>query len=125
MADFKEAVKLMKEGKKVRREHWRYINNFALYEEPGVGLVFNNNRFSDKLTIKDIEAKDWEVYKEEDDWNLKNFEGFNEYEKAYASSDIILLKEKIIADIEADDYSFIGKSGKTRIKEILDERFGF
>ncbi len=59
------AVEQMKQGKKVRRKHWKNLNGFALFIYPQIGLLFTNNRTSDKLTIEDIEANDWEIFKEE------------------------------------------------------------
>ena len=66
-----EAIEKMKEGKKVRRKHWDTMSGFALFESKGVGLVFTNNRFSDKITVADAEATDWEVFDEEKDWELR------------------------------------------------------
>lgn len=59
------AVTAMKEGKKVRRKHWKSYNGFCLYNSEDIGLMFSNKRhISDKLTIEDIESTDWEIVKE-------------------------------------------------------------
>ena len=65
MADFNQAIKWMKEGRNVRRIHWKDWSGFHLYNADGIGIMFSNNRhISDKLSISDLEATDWEIYEE-------------------------------------------------------------
>ncbi len=67
MADFKQAIEWLKEGKKIRRKNelW-YIqcnNQLVLFSVETNGLIAHQGMF-----IGDLEATDWEIYCEEHDW---------------------------------------------------------
>ena len=62
--DFMEAVEEMKRGKKVRRSHWENIKEYVLKNDEGSVITFTNDIFSDRLTIFDLESKDWELFEE-------------------------------------------------------------
>ena len=87
-----------------------------------------------------IQATDWEIYKEGDNWNLEKYSEFNEENhKIYYRSDIKTLKEKILEDEEnliydiKDRYRIEDGSLyfrmlldlKKDLKENKDKRFGF
>lgn len=129
MADFKQAVEWMKEGKKVRRP---YFNNakheLYLTREKGTGAVKVHNE-AYQLRDYDYDATDWEIY-EEDNWNT--FEHGWEYvpslyEDRPKKYTLIKLKEKII-----DDFSKVEQVrgintiyNKKDVDEIINKRFGF
>ena len=64
MADFMQAVKWMKEGKKVRREsmpaEWFYF-----IEGDTVQNEFGNLKNRTYFCVEDFEATDWEIYRDE------------------------------------------------------------
>lgn len=123
-----EAIEKMKEGKKVRRKHWDTMSGFALFESKGVGLVFTNNRFSDKITVADAEATDWEVFDEEKEWNLaKLFEDIS-YGGWKSNIDVVgkisvkKCRDLIIKDIKEYQKKFI--VGHQEAIEFVEKRFG-
>lgn len=59
--NFLEAVKAMKEGKKVRRKNHIDDAYMSYVNEKFVFYGFSNTTFS----LRDIEATDWEIYEEE------------------------------------------------------------
>lgn len=74
--NFMEAVKIMKEGKKVIRKEWKEIN-FAndycrIYESKIIQRFnFEYKRYEQYFpNLFNFEATDWEIYEEKDNWNL-------------------------------------------------------
>ncbi|KKL76480.1 hypothetical protein LCGC14_2044490, partial [marine sediment metagenome] len=63
MANFNQAIKWMKEGKKVRRPDFFKGDYSYVYE----GVVMDN-KDNLALTIEQLEATDWEIYCEEHEW---------------------------------------------------------
>ena len=66
MMNFLEAVKAMKEGKKVRQPYWKTIVNKYIHfdiESPDCMIYGSNNR-AYSLTLIDLDATDWEIYEE-------------------------------------------------------------
>ena len=129
-----EALKAIKEGKKVRRKHWDTMSGFALFESKGVGLVFTNNRFSDKITVADVEATDWEVVDEEKDWNLaKLFEDIS-YGGWKSNIDVVgkisvkKCRDLIVKDVQEhadlNHYHEAMRAHIHHIVEIIERRFG-
>lgn len=122
MADFKQALKWMKEGKKVRRPHWgsKYLSKSTEYR-------INYDMFGkfQELEIFDFEATDWEIYEVKDNWNaMDNLQDLG---------DLKTLKEKILKDINKssekiiDDYEEDGGREyilEEEVKEIIKKRFG-
>ena len=101
MANFKQAVKWMKEGKKVHIPNWIgdkpywYIDGYLKHKK-GHGIVFNN--------LNNISSNKWEIY---DD---KKYE----------------LLQDIIEDIRLlTPYGKCGAVCVTDVEEILNKRFGF
>lgn len=141
MADFKQAVEWMKEGKKVTRPTWA-IDEYIY--EPKITLLDNEDKPCDWLRIIHFEATDWEIYQEEDNWslpkskiyyNVKYDDGDREWEEeqkteVYFVKDIETLKEKIIDDFRSNCFVY-DNDGATqaidedKLYEILDKRFGF
>lgn len=62
MADFMQAVKWMKEGKKVRRQNW-CVGNYIYLGKNSHYLYYDGKVFV--TTYMDTEATDWEIYEEE------------------------------------------------------------
>lgn len=69
--NFVEAVKAMKEGKKVRRKDWGG-DDYYLFSETG-NIEDNYGDFQRGFPINECEATDWEIVDEEQDWNLERF----------------------------------------------------
>ena len=110
MADFKQAVEWIKEGKKVRRPIWDKDNYIELV---GTTRYIQDKYRVVEVNLNMIEATDWEIYEEEDDWSLElepyNFEEINKYVNGlntpakfeatgYRYDSIKKLKEKILQD---------------------------
>lgn len=70
MADFIQAVKWMKEGKKVRTKIM--VKNVYVYIS--CNRLFHKGCNSDSPldSVWAFEATDWEIYKEKDDWKLSD-----------------------------------------------------
>ena len=75
MSDFNQAIKWLKEGKKVRRKGWNYhwYNSFTGVGDINVSNICNpisgqmdeeTNSATTYLTIDNVEATDWEIYEE-------------------------------------------------------------
>ena len=70
MADFEWAIKMLKEGKKVRRKffaekRYLFVSTGSTIEIDGMG----NYPFK----VHDFEATDWEIYCEEHDWEVGRY----------------------------------------------------
>lgn len=69
--DFMEAVKAMKEGKKIRRNNYPFgYKGYIELEEGHLQFCNCNENANAIIDFKDIEATDWEIYEEQDEWNL-------------------------------------------------------
>lgn len=60
---FEEALKAMREGKKVRRASWDIPTIFYSYAN-GVGIYDSFKNEEDMIYTKDILAEDWEIVDE-------------------------------------------------------------
>lgn len=60
---FEEALKAMREGKKVRRTSWDISTIFYSYAN-GVGIYDNYKNEENMIYTKDILAEDWEIVDE-------------------------------------------------------------
>ncbi len=77
MADFKQAVEWMKEGKKVRRENWGKGNDIGFkLKKPQqiIPIILPDKELSSegesmRLLLEDFEATNWEIYEEDIDIN--------------------------------------------------------
>jgi len=131
--NFMEAVKLMKEGKKVTRTEWK-----AIYEKPRMYLQgtqyhyiqegINQARLSNHVSPEMTEATDWEIYEEEDNWNLgsKGIDGSSLIGWKYTTQNIKTFISKVKEDVEKKD-----RDQKTMLDfsygdvfEIIDKRAG-
>ena len=133
--EFIQAVRNMKEGKKVRRDRWDnkdwHIFN-KIHAENVFELVGADNK-SVTFSLRDFEATDWEVV--EEDWNLAKcsgdtvfevtcpncssrckdtFEGYLDVTEAKKCRDLIL------KDLNIEWNGVISK----KIPEIINRRFG-
>ena len=67
MADFKQAVQWMKQGKRIKREIWNDMSRYVYWEcEKGVAgkFVFSYGEI-DLWQLEMFLATDWEIYKQE------------------------------------------------------------
>jgi len=117
MADFNQAIEWLKEGKKVTRHcdvYCKLVDNDIKYFNYSNESVINQN-----MDIFSLEATDWMIYDEEDNWNITFNMKSNKYVGYYVDSDLLeTLKEKILEDLENNE-------GVIDMREILDKRFGF
>ncbi len=77
MADFNQAIKWLREGKKVRRSTYGELIYGYL---DGETLCFNNSN-KHEFYIVDFEVTDWEIYCEEHEWIFEHEQGcgLNDY----------------------------------------------
>ncbi|KKK67687.1 hypothetical protein LCGC14_2951590, partial [marine sediment metagenome] len=61
-----EAVKAMKEGKKVRRPCWKTVHKYIYCE---CDMIKGDDGEGYRIFRSCVEATDWKIYKEEDNWN--------------------------------------------------------
>ena len=130
----------MKEGKKVRRISWEVLDWYIFIKDNKILDSCGLRRY---YNIDSIEAEDWELYEEEDNWSLDSLPrdeimnisetyGKNKYRNTTYYPDRIMktLKEKIQEDLKSlscryddiDKMKYISEEG---VKEILDNRFGY
>jgi len=130
--NFDQAIKWMKEGKKVTRKNRIYLE--AYDEEDGLPRIcrlVNGKNIYPSINYEEIEATDWEIYKESIDdvnekynWNLVSKEIPQGYYGCYKSSDIRILKSILIEDLNHP--YFRHDTGVIKdVIELLDRRFGF
>ena len=114
---FEEAIKLLKEGKKIRRNKWHKNKTYALEIIPErnirTNIIINQDNEIPELLIEEIEATDWEKY-EKDVWNYAEC-----FEIDNLSNTIEILKQKLLEDFKAVGYS------EDITGQILYNRFGF
>lgn len=117
---FEEAIKLLKEGKKVKRK--RHEMWFLIPFDDGENV----------FTYQDVFADDWEEYVVEDNWSLESkvsehkvFSKHDSFERQFVEK----LKEKIMEDITRKVEPYVCYSGDTdqidAMREIIVKRFGF
>ena len=119
--NFMEAVKAMKEGKKVRRE--AQISD--VYFELDIEILRKHNGTETVLLdLTDLEGTDWEIYEEEDNWNLAD-EMLN---GETIRDQIRLFIQKVKEDFEEENKLRWKKPGSLleteKINEIIDKRAG-
>jgi hypothetical protein len=129
--NFLEAVKAMKEGKKVSRKlPW---NNIYIYSHDNVFFLKRNGemRIEWRMSIEDIDATDWEVVEEYEYWNLaeqmdKDFEitGLGEWDKSWAKKNIEKCRDLILKDIFGDKPRTELSPTETLYNKIINKRFG-
>ena len=116
MADFNQAIKWLKEGKKVRREYWTVESLYCKYSDKvwggskmKEGIFFfkdnSENTLKTEFIFLDFEATDWEIYEEDDKLKtLNELEGtsqFNDNPSVKTGAvDVISLRREAIRDIE-------------------------
>ena len=112
---FTDAIKLMRQGKRVRRKGW--VKEECWLEQDNV-LKSPLGRIS--LCFDNFIADDWEEYVEEDKWSLK---GYYELDTLNIPKEHIKeLKQKIIEDLIKE--GFLMSEG-SNITMVLDKRLGF
>ena len=130
--DFMEAVKAMKEGKRVRRSI--DSSDFYLSTEltKGVPMFYYNGKLETKLylSFECIDATDWEIVDEDKDWVLaeQNIEHANNplEENTYFHKDVKKCRDLILKDIKQLNKEWGMESNKhlSTVMLIVDKRFG-
>lgn len=95
MANFEQAIKWMKEGKKVCRSSWCTTSQLSLIEGH---IGYNDDINFNMSNIDNFEATDWKIYNEDKDWNLAK-EVFNRKEHRVYIVDVRKCKDLILDDI--------------------------
>ena len=65
MANFKQAIKWLKDGKKVRRPNWKKDSHWIFGRDQTILFHGITNAH---IHLNQIEADDWEIYKGPKDW---------------------------------------------------------
>tara|TARA_Y100000310_G_scaffold344369_1_gene456801 strand:+ start:187 stop:555 length:369 start_codon:yes stop_codon:yes gene_type:complete len=121
--NFEEAVKLLKEGKKIHRPKFWDVDSYW-YIGKG-GMICWRDGTPAKVRANQLVSDNWEEY-QEDDWNLYNTERRLVYGNSYhRCSDIGILKSIIIRDINKIEHGCYTEGIKIEIIKIIKKRFGF
>ncbi len=133
MSTFRQAVEWLKEGKKVRRKF--FAEDRYLFLSTG-SVVEIDNMGNYPFKIHDLEADDWEIYKEEKETGfktLKEFEGLDgigeplkdEKDDSAININRLDLKQEAIKEIKFPKLEELFLSGRSdllpEIKEIIGE----
>jgi len=127
---FMEAVKAMKEGKKVRRKKWGV--GIAIHPHNDVFCYYKcNDGSSSGNSISDVEATDWEIYEEQDTWNLADkelYDGLGKSLKRFSKEDFKMFIQKVKEDILKECRSYTKDAhieiNAVKVQSILDKRAG-
>ncbi len=123
--NFEEAVNLMKEGKKVRRPEYIKGVYFEARELGIVKLCGSELMEGMKYLFADVEATDWEVYRDDSDWNLAKVYGVD---GTFIQANVKKCRDLILEDIEklhnkyCQDLEF--NQGLNECRAIINKRFG-
>ncbi len=118
MADFIQAIKWIKEGKKVRRENWGNQSYHYKLNNEYVLPMSKDKPKPDNLI--EIEGNDWQIVEEEKTLSDKTKIIVNDF-SAYYEEDV----KKFIKDIKEDIEDFVTtKHYKGKIKELIDKKAG-
>tara|TARA_Y100000310_G_scaffold103997_2_gene102327 strand:- start:46 stop:429 length:384 start_codon:yes stop_codon:yes gene_type:complete len=121
-----EAVKAMKEGKKVRRKEWG--KDIAIQPACDVLCYYNcNDGKYIRFGIKDAEAEDWEIVKENPNSLSDKKEAWNTTEGEYSGymyseEDIKEHLKRFIDMIKYDSHITLGGDIDKKAKEEFGER---
>jgi len=119
MSDWKKAMQLMLEGKKVRLSDWCKDEYITTKNKSYNYAVINQDGKKSDFSLSWFRSNDWELYEEVYDWNLNEVAIRN---GEIEIMDIIKLKEKILEDLKNEN---IDTFTILDIKKILDNGFGF
>ncbi len=109
MTDFNQAIKWLKEGKKVRRPSWNINSYWKLSVDDKIGWVDGTTAH---VHLNQINAKDWEIYCEKHDWEEH---GCNAHIKEYYICRNCEKEKKIYEDEYLKTLKDLG--GNLRIEE--------
>ena len=119
--DFMEAVKAMKKGKIVRQSNWENKNVNIFMKEDGWFKYCGKVNQNYLLDLSDIEATDWEIYEEEDNWNLAK-DGHIHFDSLDSIRTFIQKCKEEVININKRDH--IDKIQTDELFEIIDKRAG-
>ena len=122
MANFEQAVEWMKEGKKVRLRSWG--ENVYIYNDGGM-IKHSTERIRETFSffLTYFIATDWEIYKEEDNWNLADCEAPWKNVKGIDDIKTFIQKSRKHMDEFLIGYG-LSKSSRKRCLGYLDKRAG-
>ena len=134
--NFMEAVKTMKEGKEVTRENWDR-NVYSILADD-IKVMHGQEIFREQLNCVDCQATDWEIYKEEDNWNLAECDVYitpTKLENWRSIDDIKKFIQKVKEDIGeiVKEINIVAIDNKQKeiyevalndLKKIIDKRAG-
>ena len=118
MADFKQAVEWMKEGKKVRISSWPAKNLFVSLIDVSPVFIFSDgeNKVTDlAIGLDDIQATDWEIYCPEHQWTAIKMQGNKVLKKACINCG----KIETVEESSGDFLKRLGIDGQIWAKEFI------
>lgn len=100
---FEEAVKLLKEDRKVRRKSWNKRNYITVGKDE---LIIDENDYAISFVLNDFEADDWEVVKKKKKVKLRDLT-MEQYKKWVAENCglNVLCRDCLFRRVECDTYS--------------------
>lgn len=113
MVYFSQAIKWMREDKKVYRTAWVENKYWKLSKEDGID--YGNA----STNILHFEANDWEIYEDKDSWNLAD-----QRRGLSNNEEIKKFIRKVKEDIDKLEYVSHPHDQKESIKNIIDKRIG-
>ncbi len=123
MADFQQAVKWMKEGKKVRRAA-SSVSDYRFMDEGRIKYNLNGV-VTPGITGNAVEATDWEIYEEEEDWELGEQMCTLNNKVGFSLFDTHKFIQKVKEDLsKCDDTNLTGHIKLHKILTIIDKRAG-
>ena len=114
--DVKWAVAQMNEDKKVRRKSWDKRAYMYVLDRKFM-MQYVSGLKQEDLDYDKVNATDWEIYEEEDNWNLAD-NNFNR--DLFAKTEIKTFIQKVKEDIE----HILGPGTFAVVDKIIDKRAG-
>ncbi len=126
---FKEAILKAMSGEKIRKAGWHEYLYLYYKHMDGILRHQNDNIVINELLVNYIalDKHCWEIYEEEDNWNISDKYGLDRPNNHYADitrADVKKLKRKILDDL----LSSLNDTNPRAYKEVsivLEKRFGF
>ena len=123
--DFMWAVARMKDGKKIKTEKYNDMHLYMLEGDDSICHSKTHRELSKGHLINHIiEGLDWEIYEEEDNWNLADHK---DSDGSFFPSEVKTFIQKVKEDIDKciDETNTIGeRATKITMKRVIDKRAG-